>query len=381
VSALGQARSPIDFPLSNVALPLATGVKAYQGAALYLDTATNTVKPGVAGNQNLIPAGTAQETVDNTGGSSTIPVMTRLYSEIAAQWFDNATGGAAITALFSLAYVLDDHTVTNSPVNNSIAGRVWALDSKKGVLVQPLTGTIESVFGGDSPSDGGNLAFTARAVITSLAAYTGSGTGTLTGSANGAIGAQDGVTLLVGNQVFIMEGTANVTAVDSGPWVVSSLGSAGSKYVLKRPSWFFTGATWIPGVRVEIGGEGAFWANCSVKATAAAGVIDTTNAAWYVGRVTFQITLASGTKVLSAGTGGLGGSNCPVGILSASRSNCEVSLNALGGTNTGTVSFGSKALTPGPIGTAAVSLFAFAANMATQSSDASVLNVTIDNGF
>jgi hypothetical protein len=51
-------------------------------------------------------------------------------------WWDNASGGAAVTGLFSLCYMLDDHTVTNASSGNSVAGRVWAIDTTKGVLVQ-----------------------------------------------------------------------------------------------------------------------------------------------------------------------------------------------------------------------------------------------------
>src|SRR5882672_9402921 len=72
-----------------------------------------------------------------------------------------------------------------------------------------------------------------RAVVTSLQAYTGTGTATLTETSNGAWAAQDGVTNVVGDTVFIPATTTNLTgALDCGPWLISSLGSAGSQWVL-----------------------------------------------------------------------------------------------------------------------------------------------------
>lgn len=120
--------------------------------------------------------------------------------------------------------------------------------------------------------------FKARNVVTSLAAYTGSGTNTLTASANGAWAAQDGVTNAAGDVVFIFATTSNLTsAVDSGPWVISSLGGASAKFVLVRPDWFVTGAAVIQGLDIVIGGEGTAWAGNTFRSFAGTGQIIGTN--------------------------------------------------------------------------------------------------------
>jgi hypothetical protein len=115
---------------------------------------------------------------------------------------------------------------------------------------------------------------TARAVITSIAAYTAAG-GVLTANANGAIGAQDGVTLAVGDQVFLGEDKATA-AKDAGPYVVTALGAAGAKFVLSRPSWWATGAGIPQGVIIDVGGEGTAFAGSQWKSfVAPAKLVDT----------------------------------------------------------------------------------------------------------
>lgn len=152
MSALITQRSPTDKPIQSVALPLDASVKAFQGARLYWDTATGFVKPGVAGNAGLIDAGTAQQTVDNTaGGAGAAYVLTLLPDELHCQWVANAASNP-VTALGGLCYVYSDHEVTASSSGNSVAGRVWALDPFKGVLVQSLTSITDTGEGLTSPA-------------------------------------------------------------------------------------------------------------------------------------------------------------------------------------------------------------------------------------
>src|SRR5262245_48906417 len=76
-----------------------------------------------------------------------------------------------------------------------------------------------------------------RNVVTSLQAYGGTGTATLTETSNGAWATQDGVTNVVGDIVFIPATTTNlVGALDAGPWQISNLGSAGTQWVITRPN-------------------------------------------------------------------------------------------------------------------------------------------------
>jgi hypothetical protein len=235
----------------------------------------------------------------------------------------------------------------------------------------------------ESPDDisGQSSPFTARAVVTSLAAYGGSGTGTLTGTATGAIGAQDGVTLAAGDQVLIQAGTTHVSAVDSGPWTVVNPGGTGVSYILKRPYWWATGNKWSSGKAIFVGGEGTIFNGSEWKATAAAGVIDTTDPAIFCKKLVFQRTLASGTLALSAGQPT--GNNFPCGIIgtassAATQAGLLVGSVTAGGSQTGTVSYGSKALTAGYVGTATASIFAFATAQATQTNDDSVVTCVFE---
>jgi hypothetical protein len=43
--------------------------------------------------------------------------------------------------LLSLCYILDDQTVSSDGSSRSVAGRIWAVDSVKGVAVQRTSGT------------------------------------------------------------------------------------------------------------------------------------------------------------------------------------------------------------------------------------------------
>lgn len=241
--------------------------------------------------------------------------------------------------------------------------------------------------------------FTARCCPLSLHAYNGTGTGTLTSTATGTFASQtstDNVTLAVGDQIFLQPGLTNLQAIDSGPWLVSALGATGTaKWVLKRPSWWATGAKWTSGQIVKVGGEGQIYNNTEWMATAASGVIDTTDPAFYVGRITFQVVLGTTTTATEAlaaaqpsayaeyplGTSnGSGNHSFPVGILSASQSNLVCTLNTPH-VATLTVGYGpSGALTAGYVGTAAATVIAYAVGMAASGdADVSVINCTLTN--
>ena len=153
---------------------------------------------------------------------------------------------------------------------------------------------------------GGSTAFKCRCVVnTTLSAYTGTGTGVLTASANGttlSVAQDTNVTLAVGDTVFVPEGITNISAnSDAGPYVVTALGGASAEWVLTRPTWWAKGATAQIGQVIEIGGEGAKWGGTQWKAFGAEGslVVDTNDPGFYPGRVTTKVTLASGTFALT----------------------------------------------------------------------------------
>ena len=124
---------------------------------------------------------------------------------------------------------------------------------------------------------------TCRAVATALAAYAGTGTGVLTASATGLIGAQDGVTLAAGDLLLLPSTVVtNVLAADTGPWVVTNPGGASAKYVLTRPTWYAHGSAIAPGTFLEVGGEGTKWQDSVWKPKAPSGtVVDTGDGLFY----------------------------------------------------------------------------------------------------
>jgi hypothetical protein len=400
MAGLTTQRAPLDQPLSNQSFPLATNQTVYAGARIYMDTAANLVKIGASGNLNLLPLGTAQQTVTTT--STTGQLLVRLDNELNCQWMDNVTGASAITAsnLFDLCYVNDDHSVTLAAGGNAIAGRVMAVgnaDSSTAVLVAFNPPTALDSYLGEESSSGGNAAFTALGVATVIHAYTGTATGTLTSTANGTLASQittAGVTLAVGNVFFVPAGLTGLTgAVDSGPWQVVSLGATGAKWVITRPSWWSTGSSWAVDATVKIGAGDTIYTNTEWKSYNASGVIDTSDPGFYVKQFTFQATLTSGTLALSAGqpataatsyplTSG-GTHTMPVGIFSATQSNILVTC-AVPGTQTSVVGYGptnhsSTALcTAGYVGTSAGAVFALASGQTT-ATDTSTVSVTVFN--
>jgi hypothetical protein len=186
----------------------------------------------------------------------------------------------------------------------------------------------------------------ARVVITSLPnGYTGSGTGTLTGTANAALGTQDGVTTLaVGDVVFLPAGLANTTAAhDEGPYIILALGSGTTPYQLTRPSWFATGELIQLAQTVKIGSEGAQWRGTTWKSFSVKGaVIDTQDPGFYPDLVTQSVTLTAGTVTIAGIP--VRPTNTSLAIVFASRTTPS--------TPSLTVQYNPSAITPGRVGTA-----------------------------
>lgn len=110
--------------------------QVYQGGRAFLDTSTGLVAKGFA-STTLVPLGVYTES-QNTASGQTVHVT--LDREVIARWYANSTAGDAITSadLLKDVYVVDDQTVAKTSNSNtrSVAGRVWAVDSVRGVLVE-----------------------------------------------------------------------------------------------------------------------------------------------------------------------------------------------------------------------------------------------------
>jgi len=167
-------------------------------------------------------------------------------------------------------------------------------------------------------------------------------------------------------------GSLAITAADTGPYVVSSLGGTSARWVLTRPVWFVNGGTVPTSMSVQIGPEGTLFHNSSWKSTASPGcVIGTTDPAFYPDRVTQRVTLALSTFNMI---------NVPIFSASTSSVLAEF-VGANGGSTSSTVGYGTIVPpTPGYIGTASAVVDSLASGMGKNGTgDTAILNVTIVN--
>ena len=378
MTALIQDRLTDQFGTPDVVIPqlLYFGVEAnttiYGGALVAVDSSGYAVP--ASSTNTLRCVGRCLHQVQNTtaagfgtAGSITVTVEQGCF-------FYNCPDSSITAANYgAYCYAVDDNNVSLSdnggtrPVAGFIVG-VGLNDPSASAQIAVQVG-MSSPYGTvlTAPSS----ANTARCVVSSIHAYTGTTTGVLTSTANGAFGTMDGIATAAGDIVLLPAGTTNITAAsDAGPYVITTLGTSGTPWVLTRPDWWATGSTLPYGASIKIG-SGTVFGGTSWKSYAAKGsqVVDTNDPLMYPDHVTQAVTLASGVKAIS---------NVP--IYSATRSNVLCALSALGGTNTGTVTFGTLvAATPGALNTATVTVNALATAQTVQTGDASTLLVTIIN--
>ena len=126
---------------------LTSGKVAWKGGMAVLETTTGKVLPAAAATPTCIRIGVFAEHVDAT--STEKPVNVDLESQIHLEWFANdvTTPVVAATHTGSLCYALNDATVTMSATSAglAVAGRVWAVDATKGVLVEKVTGRFSAL--------------------------------------------------------------------------------------------------------------------------------------------------------------------------------------------------------------------------------------------
>ena len=110
---------------------------AEKGNIACIQTSSGKIVAGDAAT-GLIPIGTFMETKTAPVGDTTIKI--RLFRKVNIDWFANDAGGTPADAgdVGSNCYVLDAATVSmdDDSAGRSVAGRVWAVDSLKGVAVE-----------------------------------------------------------------------------------------------------------------------------------------------------------------------------------------------------------------------------------------------------
>jgi hypothetical protein len=135
MTALAKNSTPDEVRWKFKIFTLKSGKVAFQGAAICYELATNKVVPAAAG-EGLVFLGFAVDKVDASSADKELNVD--LIEEVVLHWLPNAGGGDAVasTDVMRDCFWLDDATVTITSEGNPLAGRVWAVDATKGVLVQ-----------------------------------------------------------------------------------------------------------------------------------------------------------------------------------------------------------------------------------------------------
>lgn len=361
---------PYGYGGRYVVLPQAATAQIYQGAMVAV-TADGSVVTGTTSGSGAC-MGIA--VFDQLGGATDGAVRMQIWTDKIFCMVAGVLAPTDQTPFGTVLYMETDNTVGTGAPGQVIAGRFYGFedDGTVRLYVSPAGSWNDA---NANSSDGGTSPFKCRAVVTTLQVYGGSTTGILTETANGAISGADGVTLAVGDVVFIQEGTTNLTAAsDAGPYVVSALGGASAKWVLTRPSWWQTGATIQQSQVIDVSGEGTLYAGTSWRAFCGkAQVVDTNDPVFWVREVTQSITLAAGTATISN-----------VGIRSASKSNVFLTRTATGGTVTSTIAYcptaaGANGITAGALGTGSVVVQAVVAAGTIENADTSTLAATVFN--
>lgn len=297
-----------------IQIPVATATTIYGGTLVMVNASGYAVPAAAAtsGAPGLI-VGRCQRQVVNTtaNGYGAAGALQVLVDRGAFMLNLNADSTVTIASFGQNVYASDDNTVSLSDAGGTrpYAGYLLSTPTTPGIpgLVNGTAATKVAVqVGQPNPwaqvpgQQTSQALFRARNVVTSLQAYGGSGTGTLTETSNGAWATQDtGVTNVVGDVVFIPAQTTNLTgAVDSGPWVIQSLGGASAKWVLIRPDWFITGSTIVAGTDISIDGEGTAWGGNTFRAMCATGQVVGTNDPTFYPRMQ-QVTTAAMTAGVS----------------------------------------------------------------------------------
>jgi hypothetical protein len=132
MTALATKRLVRPVSYKQLELTLKSGEVAFQGGMACVDTADGKCYPGQAGT-TLIPIGYFVENADATLGDVTCTV--RLFREVIAFWWANS-GNVNANDIMQECYIADDQTVTMTSSGNSKAGRIVAVSTAKGVLVE-----------------------------------------------------------------------------------------------------------------------------------------------------------------------------------------------------------------------------------------------------
>jgi hypothetical protein len=358
------------------------GVTIYEGAVVgrYPSGSSQGYIDNMGADPSLIVVGVARHNCGTAPAGYTGPSFnaTTIVDEMIWPMDFSTNSDSSTAARGSLVYAIDESKASMTPAGFGPIGALWESDSSTSARVAVGPSYVAQAIADSGSSGGATQDLTVRAVITALAAYAGAGTGTLTASSTGAIGAQDtNVTLAAGDLVLVPQysGTANssvaVAAADAGPYEVVSPGGTGVKFVLRRPPGWAHGATIKPESKVRVGHEGALYGGTVWTAgpATATKVVGTDDAKLFPDKLSQQVQLTSSTVTIS---------NEPIRSDSAVAVVCNL---VTASSATSTVAYGPiVAPTGGNIGAASLVVDAIASGGTKNgTSDGSTINVTVIN--
>ena len=115
---------------------LTSGKVAYKNGAAGIKLGTGRVEP-MAQAPDMLYIGKFYEDMDATSAAKLVNVD---LENVLVDWFVNSGSSPVLaTDLGALCYFVDDTTVEIAPGAGSVAGRVWGVDTLKGVAVQRLS--------------------------------------------------------------------------------------------------------------------------------------------------------------------------------------------------------------------------------------------------
>jgi hypothetical protein len=272
----------------------------------------------------------------------------------------------------AVAYCSDDQTFSLIPGSRPVLGIVQlVVDSTHAyVFVDPIV----------------NAGMQASAAVksrcrgvfqNSVPVYTGSKTATLTVTATGALGTEDGLTPAINEVWFFQEGSTNLTdPADAGPWVISNPGGTGIQPVLVRPTWWSHGSPIPLHAVIDIGPEGTGtdpkYASTSWVSWAAPGkVVGSDAPVFWPRRISSAVTLASGTLAAARRT---------LPIRDHLNTDFIITSDPTTAPHASTKVWRVSAVTPGVTNTASIQMVAESAPGTTNTSDVGQYNLTVQNG-
>jgi len=301
----------------------------------------------------------------------------RLVNMVAGDTFTAADGPRPLYGVNNLEFGRSPTNATTG-AQRSIAGLFLCLDDE-----YPLTRCL-AIIGPEGAAMAAALQASqatgqrdvCRGVFTAIDSGTTYASGILTGPANTALSAQDGITAAVGDVFWAQKGQANLpAAAQVGPWQILALGSVSSQWMAVRPWWYGTGSKIPVEFQVKIGPEGTgttpAFANTTWRAFCPPGkVVDTDDPLFWPQFVSGSYTASAGVLMNAVST-------FPI------RS---TTLSSIRATNQGTASHASTvgpprvtAVTAGQIGTSSLTMKAESAPGTTNASDVGVYTIAVTN--